>query len=319
MDFCGPISTGEYLLVIIDEHSRYPVVEIVPSVSANTVIPIVDKVLSTFGRPDVIKTDNGSPFNSTAFQTYAENSGFQHRRITPLWPRANAQAEAFNKPMMKAIRTAIVEKKSWKKELHKFLRQYRATPHPSTKYSPYRLLFGREPRTKLPQKSDVKSKTHVEVRAAKNDAHAKLKMKQYADQRNRAVPTNIKIGDTVLLRKDKKFEKSSTPFHTTPYEVINKKGNMVTCQAGGRKITRNSMWFRKLVTNDRRAEDRESNDDDDNFSISDDERRDDERGHGDNVNPPVRDQQRPRRTTRRPVKLRDYITVYNCAVALSRP
>ena len=129
-------------------------------------------------------------------------------------------------------------------------------------------------------------------------------MKQYADQRNRAVPTNIKIGDTVLLRKDKKFEKSSTPFHTTPYEVINKKGNMVTCQAGERKITRNSMWFRKLVTNGRRAEDRESNDDDDNFSISDDER-----GDGDNVNPPVRDQQRPRRTTRRPVKLRDYITV----------
>ena len=69
------------------------------------------------------------------------------------------------------------------------------------------------------------------------------------------------------------------------------------------------MWFRKLVTNDRRAEYRESNDDDDNFSISDDERRVDERGDGDNVNPPVRDQQRPRRTTRRPVKLHNYITV----------
>ena len=115
MDFCGPLSTGEYLLVIIDEHSRYPVVEIVHSVSANTVIPIVDKGLSTIGRPDVIKTDNGSPFNSTAFEKYAENSGFKHRRITPMWPRANAQAEAFNKPMMKAIRTAIVEKKAGSK------------------------------------------------------------------------------------------------------------------------------------------------------------------------------------------------------------
>ena len=106
MDFCGPLPTGEYLLVIIDEHSRYPVVEIVRSVSAHTVIPVVDKVLSIFGRPDVIKTDNGSPFNSVAFQRYAENSGFKHRRMTPLWPRANAQAEAFNKPMMKAVRTA---------------------------------------------------------------------------------------------------------------------------------------------------------------------------------------------------------------------
>ena len=312
MDFCGPLSTGEYLLVIIDEHSRYPVVEIVPSVSANTVIPIVDKVLSTFGRPDVIKTDNGSPFNSTAFEKYAENSGFKHRRITPLWPRANAQAEAFNKPMMKAIRTAIVEKKSWKQELHKFLRQYRATPHPSTKYSPYRLLFGREPRTKLPQKSDVKSKKHVEVRAAKNDAHAKSMMKQYADQRNRAVTTNIKIGDTVLLRKDNKCEKSSTPFHTTPYEVINKKGNMVTCQAGGRNVTRNVTWFRKLVTRERRPNEthQQSDDDDDD----DDRGNDDDRGDDDDdVNPPGRRdepvQQRPKRTIRRPEKLRDYVTI----------
>ena len=201
MDFCGPLSTGEYLLVIIDEHSRYPVVEIVHSVS---------------GRPDVIKTDNGSPFNSTAFEKYAENNGFKHRRIIPLWPRANAHAEAFNKSMMKAIRRAIVEKKSWKQELHKFLRQYRATPHPSTKYSPYRLLFGREPRTKLPQKSDVKSNKHVEVRAAKNDAHAKSMMKQYACQRNRAVTTKINIGDTVLLRKDNKcgnHQHLSTPLH----------------------------------------------------------------------------------------------------------
>ena len=38
-DFCGPLPTGEYLFVIIDEHSRYPVVEIVNSVSANTVDP----------------------------------------------------------------------------------------------------------------------------------------------------------------------------------------------------------------------------------------------------------------------------------------
>ena len=203
MDFGGPLSTGEYLLVIIDEYSRYPVVEIVHSVSANTVIPIIDKVFSAFGRPDVIKTDNGSPFNSTAFEKYADNSGFKHMRITPLWPRANVQAEDFSKPTMKAIRTAIVEKKIWKQELHKFLR-YRATPQPSTKYSPYRLLFGREPRTKLPQKSDVKSKKHVEVRAAKNDAHAKSTMKQYADYRKRAVKTNINIGNTVLLRKDKK-------------------------------------------------------------------------------------------------------------------
>ena len=81
MDFCGPLPTGEYLMVIMDEYSRYPNVEIVKSVSANTVIPVLDKVLSTFGCCKVIKTDNGSPFNSHAFAKFAEHSGFKHRRI----------------------------------------------------------------------------------------------------------------------------------------------------------------------------------------------------------------------------------------------
>ena len=36
MDFCGPLPTGEYLLVIVDEFSRYPVVEVVRSTGADT-------------------------------------------------------------------------------------------------------------------------------------------------------------------------------------------------------------------------------------------------------------------------------------------
>ena len=54
-DFYGLLPNGEYLLVIIDEYSRYPVVEIVKSTSASTVN---DKVMSMFGIPDVLKLDN---------------------------------------------------------------------------------------------------------------------------------------------------------------------------------------------------------------------------------------------------------------------
>ena len=49
-DFYGPLPTGEYLLVIIDEYSRYPVVEILRSTSANTVIPVFDKVIPVFDK-----------------------------------------------------------------------------------------------------------------------------------------------------------------------------------------------------------------------------------------------------------------------------
>lgn len=47
-DLCGPLLTGEYLFVITDEYSSYPIAEILRSVSANTVIPVLDKVISEF-------------------------------------------------------------------------------------------------------------------------------------------------------------------------------------------------------------------------------------------------------------------------------
>ena len=111
-------------MVMIDEYSRYPVVEIVKSVSANSNIPVIDKVLSVFGVPVVIKADNGSPFNSHQFNKYSKHMGFIHRKVAPLWPRANAQAEPFNKPLMKSVRSAKLEGKHWKEEMFKFLRQY---------------------------------------------------------------------------------------------------------------------------------------------------------------------------------------------------
>ena len=109
-------------------------------------IPILDKVISHFGCPKIIKTDNGASFNSLAFANYSKHIGFMHRKIAPLWPRANAQAESFSKTFMKSIRTARLEGKNWRQEMHKFLRQYRSTPHPSTKFSPFQLLFGRSPK-----------------------------------------------------------------------------------------------------------------------------------------------------------------------------
>ena len=49
VDFCGPLPTGEYLLVITDEYSRYPVVDVIRGTSAETVIPYTEKAFAMFG------------------------------------------------------------------------------------------------------------------------------------------------------------------------------------------------------------------------------------------------------------------------------
>ena len=62
-DFFGPIPSGEYLCVVIDEYTRFPIVEVVRSTASNTIIPIIDKIFSTFGIPDILTSDNVPPFN----------------------------------------------------------------------------------------------------------------------------------------------------------------------------------------------------------------------------------------------------------------
>ena len=114
MDFIGPLLSGEELMVLVDEYSRFPIVEIIRSVSANTVFPVLDKHLAIFGYPDVIKSDNDT------IASFAKHSGFRHRRVTECWPRGNAQAEGYNKPLMKAIRSAVVEQRNWKQEMYHF-------------------------------------------------------------------------------------------------------------------------------------------------------------------------------------------------------
>ena len=148
MDFCGPFPNGCYLMVVMDEYSRFPIVEIIHSLSAKTVIPHLDKIFSLFGCPVTLKTDNGPPMNSEQFKKFAKYVGFEHRKITPLWPKANSECERFMKTICKAIRAAHVEQNNWKQEMYNFLRNYRATPHATLKKAPAEILFSRNIKSK---------------------------------------------------------------------------------------------------------------------------------------------------------------------------
>ncbi|XP_046863350.1 uncharacterized protein K02A2.6-like [Xenia sp. Carnegie-2017] len=144
MDFgVAPTGTGEYLFVLYDDFSRYPIVEVIRSTAATTVIPCLDKILSDFGIPDTIRSDNGPPFNSKEFYEFSKYLGFKLRKVTPYWPRANGEVERLMHTIKKTIKAAIMEGKYWKQEIHRILRNYRATPHSSTKISPFMALFGR--------------------------------------------------------------------------------------------------------------------------------------------------------------------------------
>ena len=126
VDFARPFPSGDYIVVVKDEFSRFPGVEILTSISAKAVIPKLDVIFTRRGIPGVLKSDNGPPFNGHEFKHFSKYMGFKHRRITPYWHRANGEAERLLQTLEKSIRIAHPEGKDWKLELYEFLRQYRA-------------------------------------------------------------------------------------------------------------------------------------------------------------------------------------------------
>jgi hypothetical protein len=92
-DFFGPMRDGTYWFVNYCEYSRWVAVNSISTTSMAAVQRVLDELFGVFGAPSVYKTDNGSPFQSNEFAEYAKQQGFEHRRVTPLWPRANGEVE----------------------------------------------------------------------------------------------------------------------------------------------------------------------------------------------------------------------------------
>ena len=298
MEFLGPLPTGETLFVLIDGRSRYPVIKVMKKTDASHLIPCLDEIFATFGLPKEIISDNGPPFKSNEIKKFMEENGIQHKRITPLWPQAN-ESETFMKPLMKAIRTAHLQKQNWRRTIQDFLLNYRATPHTTTQVAPATLMFGRNTRTRLPQLDIKPDKSAIVQNVQQRDKHQRQRMKDYADKRRHSKLTTMKIGDHVLVKQEKK-NKFTPNFDPKPLRITTVKGTMITAERPGFKITRNQSFFKPIQTTAMLSGDEEEMEDSDQ-----DEEQQDIEDNEDNHNH-NRDQQLtigrqyPRRERRRP-------------------
>jgi hypothetical protein len=106
------------------------------------------------------------------------------------------------------------------------------------------VLNGYPLKTKLPEFYIHQDNTNIE----ETDHRAKAKMKMYAERRRNIHESNIKVGDTVLMKNTTDKGKLQPKFQDRPFEVIDRKGSMVTAQRGSETKTRNSSHFRKIST-----------------------------------------------------------------------
>ncbi|KAK3739257.1 hypothetical protein QZH41_000263 [Actinostola sp. cb2023] len=87
------------------------------------------------------------------------------------------------------------------------------------------------------------------------DTHAKARMKEYADKKRHTQPHDIQVGDSVLVRQEKR-NKFTTPFEPVLYTVISVNRSMITAHrtTDEREITRNSSHYKKVNIQGQRPE-----------------------------------------------------------------
>lgn len=75
-------------------------------------------IVTRFGVPQVLISDNGLQFDSKAVRRYCCELGITNRYSTPTYPQGNGQAEASNKVIVNGLKKRLDDAKGrWVEEL----------------------------------------------------------------------------------------------------------------------------------------------------------------------------------------------------------
>ena len=102
-------------------------------------------IVTQFGVPHVLISDNALQFDSKMFKKYYGEVGITNRYSTPAYPQGNGQAEAVNKVILSELKKRLDDAKGkWVEELPYVLWMYRTAPCRSTRETPFSMTYGAE-------------------------------------------------------------------------------------------------------------------------------------------------------------------------------
>ena len=102
-------------------------------------------IITRFGVPESLVSDNGLQFDSKAFCKFCSDLGIKNKYSTPAYLQSNSQAEATKKAIMNRLKKRLKGTKGmWAEELSNVLWAYQITPKRSMGETPFSLRYGGE-------------------------------------------------------------------------------------------------------------------------------------------------------------------------------
>ena len=149
IDIMGPLPKSNkgnlYILVMGDYFTKW--VDAVPirNQKATTVAQkLIDRLISIFGTPMQIHSDQGRSFESDVFREMCRLLGIEKTRTTPYRPQSDGLVERANRTIENMLASFVSQnQKDWDEHLPLLMLAYRSAQHETTGVSPCEMMFGR--------------------------------------------------------------------------------------------------------------------------------------------------------------------------------
>ena len=138
----------EDILVVTDHFTKYAQAYPTKGQQATTVAKVLyDNFFMHYGFPAKLHSDQGRQFEGKVIAALCDLAGIEKTRTSPYHPMGNGLTERFNRTLINMLGTLDPDQKSdWKKYIPSLVHAYNCTRHDSTGFSPYELMFNRQPR-----------------------------------------------------------------------------------------------------------------------------------------------------------------------------
>lgn len=247
MDFLSlePDRRVQDILVITDHFTKYAVAIPTPNQKARTVAKCLwEHFFVHYGIPERLHSDQGPDFESRTIRELCEIAGIHKIRTTPYHPRGNP-VERFNRTLLDMLGTLTEqEKHHWRDFVKPLVHAYNCTKNDATGFSPYELMFGRQPRLPvdlafgLPLINDKADSHSQYIQKLKSHLEESYKMATENSQKlmdrnklrfdHHVTPSELSIGDRVLVRnvRIRGKQKLADKWEPNVYIVVEKAGNL---------------------------------------------------------------------------------------------
>lgn len=219
IDIIGPLNRSihgnQYIISCVECFSRYAICRAIPRATSQAVSDfLVQEVFTRFGMVREILTDRGSVFTSNQVRGILSNYGSRQILATTMHHQTLGLVERLNQTILKMLSKYVDEtQRDWCVYLPQVVFAYNCSKQASTKYSPYFVMYSREPRFISDLNLDinlrisdptVRSQNHrICIDKVKTNLRkARLSQKRYYDKK--AFMITFRRGQLVLLLSPKR-------------------------------------------------------------------------------------------------------------------